>query len=195
MTKLGRRPGDPEQTRQTILDAARRTFAAAGFDRATIRSIAADAGVDPALVMHHFGSKRQLFVAAHELPDDPVELFARIAELPVPERGAAFARAYLGLFADESSAGLSLLRAAAIDAGAAAMLREFIEHQVMPMGRSILDHPDVDGELRLALIVSHLLGLVVARRLIGVSVVADRDIDELVGAVAPLVQRSIDGTG
>lgn len=193
--RRGRRPGDPETTRQAILDAARRSFAEHGFDRATIRSIAADAGVDPALVIHYFGSKRELFVAAHELPADPAEVFAPIADLPVAERGEAFARAYLRLFAHESSAGLSLLRAAATDDGAAAMLREFIEHHVMPVGVTVLDHPDDDGELRVTLIASHLLGLAVARRLIGIAAVAERDLDELVVAVSPTIQHYIDGTG
>ena len=69
----GRRAGD-SGTRETILAAARRRFAAHGYDAATIRSIAADAAVDPALVHHFFGSKEQLFVAAMRLPFAPGEM-------------------------------------------------------------------------------------------------------------------------
>lgn len=46
--RIGRRPG-PSSTREDILHAARRRFAQQGYDRATFRNIAADAGVDPAL--------------------------------------------------------------------------------------------------------------------------------------------------
>ncbi|NIR34980.1 MAG: helix-turn-helix transcriptional regulator, partial [Actinobacteria bacterium] len=69
--KPGRRPGDPGVTRAAILDAARAVFGELGFERATIRRIAASADVDPGLVLHYFGTKQGLFAAAHELPFDP----------------------------------------------------------------------------------------------------------------------------
>ena len=72
--QVGRRPGDPAVTRRAILGAARDRFGSVGFDRATIRAIATQADVDPALVIHHFKNKQQLFVAAHELPLNPGEL-------------------------------------------------------------------------------------------------------------------------
>jgi AcrR family transcriptional regulator len=193
MTKrpTGRRPGDPDDTRRAIVDAARRTFAAHGFDRATIRAIAAEADVDPALIPHHFGNKRGLFVAAHELPVDPAELISSVAALPIAERGEAAARSYLHLFAGQDSTGLSLLRAAATDPDAAAMLREFIEDTVVQAGLGLLENPEIDGELRVALIASHLLGVAVARRIVGVSPLADRNLDELVAAMAPVIQHYI----
>ena len=60
--RAGRRPGN-SGTREAILEAARRQFADLGYDRTTLRSVAAEAGVDPALVVHFFGSKQQLFLA------------------------------------------------------------------------------------------------------------------------------------
>ena len=68
--KRGRRPG-PTETPAAICAAARRQFAERGFDRTTVRSVAAEAGVDPALVIHHFGSKQRLFLEATELPFPP----------------------------------------------------------------------------------------------------------------------------
>lgn len=189
--RTGRRPGDPEDTKQAILAAARQLFAANGFDRATVRAIAAEAEVDPSLVNHHFGSKRGLFIAAHELPEDPVQIFAAIAELPVAQRGTALARAHLQLFTTPDGAPLSLLRAATSDAGAADMFREFIEGSVVPAAVSILDEPDVDGELRVTLIASHLFGVAVARQLIGLGPVAERDLDHIVATVAPAIQHYI----
>src|SRR5436190_14098251 len=62
-----------DATRAAILGAARERFAADGYERATIRAIAADAGIDPAMVMRYYGSKDRLFAAAAEfdlrLPD------------------------------------------------------------------------------------------------------------------------------
>ena len=63
----GRRPGE-SGTREAILTAARGAFAELGYDRATIRGIAAVAEVDPALVLHYFTSKERLFGAALEIP-------------------------------------------------------------------------------------------------------------------------------
>ena len=71
----GRRPGAPD-TRAEILGAARSLFAARGFAGTSVRAIAAEAGVDPALVHHYFGTKDDLFVAALQLPVDPRELLA-----------------------------------------------------------------------------------------------------------------------
>lgn len=189
----GRRPGDPEQTKQAILGAARATFSAKGFDRATIRAIAAAAEVDPALVMHHFGNKRKLFVAAHQLPADPAAVFPTIAELPVEKRGEAAARMFLSLFANPGSPTISLLRAASTEPAAATMYRQFIEHTVIPNGLTILRDPERSGRLRMTLIASQLLGIAVARQIIEIDTLAKPDIEEIVSAVTPTIQAYIDG--
>ncbi|MFD6811748.1 helix-turn-helix domain-containing protein, partial [Streptomyces anthocyanicus] len=56
-----------DTTRAAILEAARERFAADGYERATIRAIARDAGIDPSLVMRYFGNKEGLFAAASEI--------------------------------------------------------------------------------------------------------------------------------
>ena len=70
MAPVGRRPGN-QDTRETILAAARQAFAERGFDRASIRQIATAAAVDPALVHHYFGRKDALFREATAIPVDP----------------------------------------------------------------------------------------------------------------------------
>ena len=87
----GRRPGD-SGTREAILEAARAAFAAAGYDRATIRGIAAAADVDPALVLHYFGTKEELFEAALELPVRPREILARGIAAGRDQLGATIVR-------------------------------------------------------------------------------------------------------
>src|SRR5580700_12251067 len=73
--RSGRRGGD-SGTREAILAAARARFGDLGYDRATIRAIAADAGVDAALVHHFYGTKDQLFAAAMRLPVNPRQVLA-----------------------------------------------------------------------------------------------------------------------
>ena len=74
MSRTGRRPGVPD-TRDAIVAVARRRFATRGYDATSLRSIATEAKVDPALLIHYFGSKDQLFVAATGLPAGLSELF------------------------------------------------------------------------------------------------------------------------
>src|SRR5580700_9284418 len=66
----GRRPGNAD-TRGEIVEAATRVFAAKGYDGTSLRAVAREAGVDPALVHHYFDGKASLFVAAMALPFDP----------------------------------------------------------------------------------------------------------------------------
>lgn len=185
--RTGRRPGDPDVTRQTILTAARSRFGDAGFDRATIRSIAAQAGVDPALVHHHFGTKRQLFVAAHELPMSPERFMEAIASGPREEMGLRIARLYLSFAERPDSAPLSLLRAAATNEAAARMMREFIEDVLLRHADELIDLPN--ARLRLALVGSHMIGVLFGRALIGIPDLARSESDRLVAAVAPTLQR------
>src|SRR5689334_16166735 len=67
------KPRRSDATRLAILEAARERFAADGYERATIRAIATQADIDPALVMRYYGSKEGLFAAAAQfdlrLPD------------------------------------------------------------------------------------------------------------------------------
>jgi len=190
MTPAGRRPGDPDVTKQAILDAATEVFGLVGYDRATIRAIAAKAQVDPALVHHHFSNKHQLFAAAHELPLNPSELFAAVAELPVGERGAALAAGYLAVFTAPGAAALSLLRAAATNGAAATMLREFIDAALIEHSSRIVEGPR--PELRMALVGSHLIGVVFGRELVGIEPLRRATVAELIETVAPVLQRFID---
>src|ERR687896_457323 len=93
MARTGRRPG-ASGTREAILDASRRAFAELGYQRATIRGVADLAGVDPALVHHYFGTKQALFVAAVQLPVNPVEHLMAVLEQDPGQAGQRM----IGLF-------------------------------------------------------------------------------------------------
>ena len=186
----GRRPGNADVTRQQILEAARASFAEAGFERATMRVIAGRAGVDPALIHHHFGTKESLCAAAHRLPD-PRSALEPILTGPPAEMGERLARFYLQLASIPDSPIVSLFRAAATNDAAARMLREFIEHGFLAAAEDLLpyDRP----RLRLALCATHLIGVVVGRSVLAVPEMAEPDVEELVTVLAPTLQRYLTG--
>jgi AcrR family transcriptional regulator len=129
--QAGRRAGR-SGTREAILDAARQQFADHGYERTTIRSIAAAAGVDPALVHHFYGTKERLFAAAMQLPVLPSEVLTAAlapgARDPGVGLGVHLVRTALRVWDDSEvrATFLGLLRSAMTSEKAAAMLREFI---------------------------------------------------------------------
>ncbi len=99
-----------ETGRKAILEAARRYFERHGYERATIRAIAAEAGVDPALVHHYFGNKERLLVAALRLPVNPREILPQILEGPAEEIGERLLRRALSVWGADSAAGGHMIR-------------------------------------------------------------------------------------
>jgi AcrR family transcriptional regulator len=191
--RTGRRPGNPD-TREAILDAARTAFAERGFDAASIRAIAATAGVDPALVHHYFGSKDQLFLAAMNSPVDPGELVPKVLAGPLDGIGERLVRTFLGVWdSPAGAAGVALLRSAVSNEWTARMLREFLTTQVL---RRVLDQLDVDPAqlpLRGSLVATQMIGLGMMRHVIRLEPVASADPELLVAMVGPTVQRYLTG--
>ncbi len=124
--RVGRPAGSPPN-REAILAAARTQFAERGYENATIRGIAAGAGVDPALVHHYYGSKDQLFAAALRLPFSPREVVPQLLAGGVDELGEAVLRLLLDVWASDPSGGVlvGLVRSAISHEVAARMVREF----------------------------------------------------------------------
>jgi AcrR family transcriptional regulator len=189
--RTGRRPG-VSGSRETILAAAGSSFARDGYDGATIRDIAAAAGVDPALVRHYFGSKEHLFVEALRFPADPAEFVPRLLA-PGPEGlGERLATFFLEAWdAPDGKPFLALLRSVTANDQAAEMLRQFIAREVLGrIARSLeVDRPD----MRAALAGSHLVGLALVRYVIKLEPVASADRAELARQVGPAIQRYLTG--
>lgn len=175
------------------MSAAAVRFAEQGFQQATVRAIAADAGVDPALVHHFFGTKEQLFVAIMDLPMDPATLIPRLLEPGLDGLGERLARHFLTLVAELGQANpmLALIRSAADHPEAARMLREFLSHAVLArLARAL----DVDhAQLRAALCASQIMGLVVARQIVELEPLTRADTDILVAAYGPALQHYLTG--
>lgn len=188
---IGRRPGDPEVTKAAVLEAARTTFAGHGFEKATIRAIASAAGVDPALVLHYFGSKDSLFVAAHQLPFSPEDVEAAIFDGDIDGLGERIARFYLSALAVPGSPAISLLRAAATHDRAAEMLRTFIGLTLMGPGLETV--PLADRRFRMSLVASHLLGVLFARLILRIPELADSNLDDVIDPLGTTFQRYLTG--
>ncbi|WP_076468275.1 TetR family transcriptional regulator [Micromonospora avicenniae] len=191
--RTGRRPGNPD-TREAILSAARSAFAERGFAAASIRTIAAAAGVDPALVHHYFGSKDQLFLAAMQAPVDPRELLPGVLAGDRDGIGERLVRTFLGVWdSPAGTAGVALMRSAVSNEWTARLLREFVVTQVL---RRVLEHLDIDPAelpLRGSLVATQLVGLAMMRYVIRLEPVASADPATLVAAVGPTVQRYLVG--
>ena len=192
MARTGRRPG-VSGTREAILDAARRAFAEQGYQHATIRGVADLAGVDPALVHHYFGTKQGLFVAAVQLPVNPVEqLTAVLAEDP-GQAGERMVEVFLSIWdhAADQSPLLALVRSAVGDEHAAAMLREFITEEVLGPIAHRLGSPD--ARLRATLVGSQIIGLAMARYIVRVEPLASAPAAQVAAAIGPTLQRYLTG--
>jgi AcrR family transcriptional regulator len=189
----GRRPGKPD-TRDVVLAAAREAFAERGFDGATIRGIAADAGVDPALVHHYFGSKDQLFLAAIEAPADPADLLPEVLAAGRDQLGAAVVRLLLKVWdGPMRPAGLALVRSAVGNEWTAKLLREFLVTQVLRRVVGTLDLSPAEREARGGLVAGQLIGIVMARYVLRVEPLASASPEWLVATIGPNVQRYLTG--
>jgi AcrR family transcriptional regulator len=183
----GAPPRRSDRTRAAILRAARERFAADGYERATIRAIAAEAGIDPSMVMRYYGSKDRLFAAAAEfdlrLPDP--------ATLPPERVGAALVEHFLARW-DDAETLTALLRAAATNPAAADRMREIFAEQVVPVARRFAGErgaPEFEAAERAALVAGQILGLALVRYVLDIGPAARLDRSRLVAWVGPTVQR------
>ncbi|SON59687.1 putative HTH-type transcriptional regulator YbiH [Mycobacterium simulans] len=176
---------DGEATRATILAAARAQFGNHGFERTTIRSVASEAGVDPALVMHYFGSKAELFAAASRFditfPDLSDVAPDSVADVLVPM--------FVGVWGPQGPF-LPLLRAAATNRAAAdALLEVFVDRVAPALAVVVADR----AAERAALVGSQLLGLAVARYILCIPALADMDDATLIDWLRPVLAHYLAG--
>jgi AcrR family transcriptional regulator len=188
----GRRPG-PSRTREAILAAAGRHFAQRGYDRASLRGIAAEAGVDQKLIAHYFGSKQQLFVAAVGLPLNPAEVLPMILAGDRDSIGDRLAALLVAVLEQpQLHQGLTgVIRAAASEPRVARMLREFLTRELFGPAAEMLGSDD--GPFRANLVGSQIVGLVMARYVIRIEPLASMPPEAVAAAVAPTLQRYLFG--
>jgi AcrR family transcriptional regulator len=181
MSSTKRRRSDG--TRAAILVAARERFAADGYERATIRGIAAEVGIDPSMVMRYYGSKEKLFAAAAafdlRLPD--------LDGLPVGQLGARLVAHFLDRWESDDTL-MALLRAAVTNEAAAERMRNIFATQVAPAVRTVAPDP-AEAAVRSGLVATQILGAALVRYVLRLPPVASMDRAELVAWLGPTVQR------
>ncbi|MFG2071401.1 DNA-binding transcriptional regulator, AcrR family [Nonomuraea maritima] len=186
----GRRPGSAD-TRGEILAAARKVFAEKGFDKATVRGIAREAQVDPALVHHYFDTKEGMFAAAMRLPFTPQDIVPVLLEGPREEVGERIVRLILGVTSEPGTREplVALIRSAMTNERAAVMFREFISNAVLFQVADRIGVP----HLRIEAAFGQMLGVILGRYVLGLEPLASADEEELVELLAPTIQRYFAG--
>ncbi len=173
------------QTRADILAAARLRFGSDGYERTTLRAVAADVGIDPALVIRYFGSKQELFAAAAEftleLPDLTAVHPDDVADALLPSFFAVW---------EKDATFVALLRAAMTSPTAAATMRRIFATQVAPKLAAVTpDHP----AQRAGLMGAFVIGLATTRYVLTNPAVADLGHDELIAWARPVILQLLVG--
>ena len=194
MPVRGRRPLGSPDARQAVLDAARELFAELGFERTTMRAVAARAGVDAALIYHYFGDKDGLLFAALQPPVDAATVFTGVADA-AERAGEELVRRLIRLWEDRPEVReqmAAILRTGLSHDHAGRLLRDILSSFILAALGDVL--ADDRRELRAALIGSHIGGLMLARYILKVPGAAAASPEDLVQAVGPVVQHYLTGT-
>ena len=181
-TTRGATVRNAERTRAALMSAARRRFASEGFAATTVRAVAGDAGVDPALVMRYFGSKRGLYEAATSvdlhLPD--------FTEVHRRRLGAVIVETFLDRWEGPHGESLQLLLAsAATEPAAAEQIRTIFAAQVRPA----VDAAGADTDVAVEVIASTLIGMAMMRYVLRVPSIVDLTPAQVVSMYGPALQR------
>jgi AcrR family transcriptional regulator len=178
-----------DRTRTAILTAARARFAADGYEKATIRAIAADANIDPSMVMRYYGNKERLFAAASEFD-------LRLPDLSAdPEHaGRALVAHFLDRWESDESLQL-LLRAGATNQAAAERMRDIFAGQLLPMIGKLrpAGTPSEEIATRAGLVATQVLGMALCRYVLKLPPVLALDAGETIGWLGPTIQRYLTG--
>ncbi|WP_407358592.1 TetR family transcriptional regulator [Microbacterium sp. LTA6] len=187
------RPKGATDSRGRIIAAAVDEFGEHGYDGSTVRSIAARAGVDSALVHHYFGTKADLFAEAVGVPMRPDIDVPGILAGPRDEVGARLVRYILEEWEkpEVRRRGVLLLRATVGSKLTTPLLAGFLTRELLARVAAVIDGPD--AQLRAGLVASQIGGLLMARYVLQLPPLADASVDDIVVQVGPTLQRYLFG--
>lgn len=190
--RRGRPPGVSD-TRERILVSARELFARNGIDNTSIRAVATGAGVDSALVHHYFGTKQQLFAAALQIPIDPMTVIVPLREIPVERLGISLPSLLLQLWDSELGAALIATLRSILVGGETNLVRTFLRDVVMVEVAARIDDPPGTGIIRAEFVATQLIGVAMARYIIGLEPFASLPAQQIAETIAPNLQRYLTG--
>ncbi len=189
----GRRPGN-RNTRGEILAAARHTFAAKGFAGASVRGIAAEAGVDAALVHHYFDTKEQLFLATVDIPIVLTDLVNHVTASGLNGLGNRIIRTILSVWDSELQPSLvGAVRTALTDPGLTRSISEFLTLEVISRILRTVKVPEAEASRRAGLVASQVLGVIIGRYVLKLPPLVAQTTDELAAAIGPTLQHYLTG--
>lgn len=191
--RRGRR-GGVTASREHILEAARRLFAEHGFEGTSLRQVARAAGVDPAMIHHFFNGKDELFALSVELPADPEQMLAGVADSDPSHRAELIVRAVLRLWESPAQPGLvAFLRGTLGSKAKTALLRDIVARTVISRIMAGVPGPPQEVALRGDLVGTQMVGLMMVRYVVRLEPLASASPDDVVRLVAPNVQRYLTG--
>jgi AcrR family transcriptional regulator len=172
---------------------ARARFLARGYEAVTLRSIAQEAGVDPALISYYFGSKRGLFGAAMALVANPAEQIAEVLRGDPATFGPRALRRMLVTWdsAESGPALLGMLRRIAADADSAALVREVLERELIDRVADRIGGPH--ARQRAMGFCTQMAGIIVTRYLLRVEPIASMPAEEVARLYGPAVRAALQG--
>jgi AcrR family transcriptional regulator len=191
-----KRPGRPpgtSDTRDRILVSARELFARNGIDNTSMRSIAASAGVDAALVHHYFGTKRQLFTAAIQIPIDPMMVLGPMRDTPVDQLGLKLPSLLLPLWDSELGSGIIATVRSLLAGSDVGLIRSFLQEIITAEIGPRVDDPPGSGPIRIQFVASQLVGVVMARYILELEPFKSLPIEQIAETIAPNLQRYLTG--
>jgi AcrR family transcriptional regulator len=178
---------DAQATRSRILDSARRIFTVKGYEKAGLREICGEAGVDQALIKRYFGSKQKLFEEIFDTGDGMHALLSGPKETLGMELAAYWVnKTSENVAFDATSALLKSVGSTEVNG----QLRHIVETQFINRLAKRLDGND--ARQRAALIISHILGFDVLRRVLCVESLGTEYKADVIRSLAIQIQALVD---
>jgi AcrR family transcriptional regulator len=191
--RRGRRGGATD-SRDQILDTARRLFADHGFAGTSLRQIARETGVDPAMVHHFFKGKDELFALSVALPADPEKVLAGVDAYSPQERAEAIVRAVLRLWESPAQHSLvAFLRGTIGSRAKTLLLRELVQRTILSRIMAGVPGPPAEVAMRGNLVATQMVGVMLVRYVVRLEPIASASPDDVVRLVAPNVQHYLTG--
>jgi AcrR family transcriptional regulator len=189
-SRRGRRRGQSETYEQIRL-AARARFLADGYAKCSMRAIAADAGVDAALISYFFGSKRGVFSAAMALPVNPLDILAAVID---GELNSLPERLLVGVLTvwDDPATGdplRALARTAITEPEFGRLIAETIGSEVV--GRLAQRIGGVQARTRAVAFSTQIAGVILSRYLLGIEPIASMSREQVVTTMTPTLRGAL----
>ncbi|MDY5159627.1 TetR/AcrR family transcriptional regulator [Actinotignum urinale] len=181
-----------EQTKDRILQVAQQQFAKYPYEQVTTRSIAAEAGIDAAMIHRYFGSKEGLFAAIVENGIQTENLSKQMAQIPLEHLGEAIIRYGIELWSSPQAKPLMALLRRTLAENPHAIYRVLFPRFEEIISQKSGFSPE-EIRLRVGLCFSQMLGFILARYFIEVESIAELNAEQAVQIIAPVLQNYLTG--